>query len=405
MPDQNNLKEYRIAEQILDGLATAMARLQKRAVKLGYGDSEIPSLSILRYDIVANPDNLLEVKRYAIVTVTGLEPKIAGWTFAAKIEWLEGGALISTTPFCRDETIPAHFRNGEPICEHCRTSRNRIACFILRSDNGDWKQVGKNCLKDFTGHDSPEQVAAFAEALSEFTQKLILEDCDFEDGDKNMGGYGTGYVSLVRFMAAVVEVVKENGHFITRKQAGESYPPIRSTSDEVLDRTSRANAIYKNENSIGITDESMAFAQAIIEWANAIPEETTSDYLRNLLTVSHCEALPKKHAGLAASMYVAYMRAIEEKRQTENKLPSNHVGEIGKRQTFTLTVNRSRYVAEAQFPFTIYTMQDEQGNICVWKTSSGDLEQGKEYKLKCTIKAHGEYKGAKQTELTRCAVL
>ena len=52
----------------------------------------------------------------------------------------------------------------------------------------------------------------------------------------------------------------------------------------------------------------------------------------------------------------------------------------------------------------IYTFMNGD-NVIVWFTSSNtDLEEGKEYLLSATIKAHNEYKGEKQTTITRAKV-
>lgn len=70
--------------------------------------------------------------------------------------------------------------------------------------------------------------------------------------------------------------------------------------------------------------------------------------------------------------------------------------------------------------FHIYTLRDADGNCYVWKTQNplgmwGEDEDGYEkwvecevggtVKLKATVKEHGEYKGVKQTVLTRAKVL
>ena len=49
-------------------------------------------------------------------------------------------------------------------------------------------------------------------------------------------------------------------------------------------------------------------------------------------------------------------------------------------------------------------MVDKDGNIYTWKTSGGIYCNGyaDEVELKATVKAHNEFRGAKQTELTRC---
>ena len=53
----------------------------------------------------------------------------------------------------------------------------------------------------------------------------------------------------------------------------------------------------------------------------------------------------------------------------------------------------------------VYTFEDAQGYQLVWKTGTFlEQEVGAQVNLKGTIKAHSEYKGIKQTELTRCKV-
>ena len=53
----------------------------------------------------------------------------------------------------------------------------------------------------------------------------------------------------------------------------------------------------------------------------------------------------------------------------------------------------------------IYRMCDKNNNEYIWKTSKFlDVKNGDIINLKGTVKAHNEYKGTKQTVLTRCAV-
>lgn len=61
----------------------------------------------------------------------------------------------------------------------------------------------------------------------------------------------------------------------------------------------------------------------------------------------------------------------------------------------------------------IYTFRDENGNCIVWKTQKVidfydkesdewvDAEVGDTVKMRATIKEHGEYRGTKQTVITR----
>ena len=93
---------------------------------------------------------------------------------------------------------------------------------------------------------------------------------------------------------------------------------------------------------------------------------------------------------------------------------SEYVGKVGERLTLTV-----KYVKSASFeafdysrPWKgetvtnyIHTFEDADGNKFVWRTGNVvDVKEGSEITLKGTIKEHKEYKGVKQTALTRCKV-
>jgi hypothetical protein len=53
----------------------------------------------------------------------------------------------------------------------------------------------------------------------------------------------------------------------------------------------------------------------------------------------------------------------------------------------------------------MFIFNDEQGNCIVWKaTSNPSMEIGQTYSVKGTVKDHTDYKGTKQTLLTRCSI-
>jgi len=109
-----------------------------------------------------------------------------------------------------------------------------------------------------------------------------------------------------------------------------------------------------------------------------------------------------KMTGYAASIIPAYQRAMAKEREIK-ECTQVHVGTIKKRQVFKLQLVRETGY-ETQWGFTnIYIFQDEKGNKLVWKTGTyQDLEEGKWYEGKCTVKAHDTYQGKPQTVLTRC---
>ena len=118
----------------------------------------------------------------------------------------------------------------------------------------------------------------------------------------------------------------------------------------------------------------------------------------------------------------AQIRAEREAREAEEaarRAISQYVGTIGEKINITVKFER---VASFEIPaygggwgrmqtMRIYTFADENGNKFIWKTTSWlksdkdeDFEEGSTITIKGTIKAFGEYKGEKQTELQRVKV-
>lgn len=98
-------------------------------------------------------------------------------------------------------------------------------------------------------------------------------------------------------------------------------------------------------------------------------------------------------------------------KQTEHapKTVSEYVGNIG--DTITATVmlagifkykTHFTYYGETNY---IYKFTDENGNALVWKTTAFlKIREGETCNIKGKVKEHNEYKGDKQTVLTRCKI-
>lgn len=97
---------------------------------------------------------------------------------------------------------------------------------------------------------------------------------------------------------------------------------------------------------------------------------------------------------------------IQENMEIPEPAESKFVGEIGQKMTRELTVDSVRSF-DGRFGITyIYKLLDEQGNNFVWFTSKPALKDrtGKML-MKFDIKDHNEYKGTKQTIITRAKVI
>ena len=89
---------------------------------------------------------------------------------------------------------------------------------------------------------------------------------------------------------------------------------------------------------------------------------------------------------------------------------SEYIGTIGERKKLIVTLmNCYPYYTNFGDNY-IYTMCDADGNVLVWKTikmlsvtpGTDVIKKGDLLEITGTIKEHSEYKGVKQTHLTRC---
>ena len=140
------------------------------------------------------------------------------------------------------------------------------------------------------------------------------------------------------------------------------------------------------------------------------------------------ERIPNKFLGIAAYGFFAakknHEKIVEKKAAEEQRAKENanieYFGEVGAKFEKELTFDKA-FGFEGAYGFQyILLFKDEENHIFKWSTSKGtyhcwckdngrdgycDYESGEKYLIKGSIKAHDEYKGVKQTVITRCDVL
>ena len=107
----------------------------------------------------------------------------------------------------------------------------------------------------------------------------------------------------------------------------------------------------------------------------------------------------------AIAAVVACIANLEQRAML--KANSRHTGTIGKRQEFTVTVERVYRMDVPSFRgygydvLYIITMRDDAGNAIVSKSTSFYADKGETFKMKATVKDHGSYDGEQQTIVQR----
>nr|DAJ19464.1 MAG TPA: DNA-directed DNA polymerase III [Podoviridae sp. ctgHy19] len=101
-----------------------------------------------------------------------------------------------------------------------------------------------------------------------------------------------------------------------------------------------------------------------------------------------------------------YVKSIREQYVADHAPKTEYFGSIGdKVEREVKLIHRAGFDTMWGTTF-VYTFVDSEGHQFVWKTSCYlDQSEGSTLILRGTIKAHSEYRGSRQTELTRCKVV
>lgn len=356
------------------------------------------------------------------LALTGETPRIQGWRFIATLQHLDGENIVRTLP---NEDLSVEYRTRGPMCDHCRSLRRRNDTYVLRHEDGRTIQVGSSCLEDFLGSDDAAKLAARAETLA-----LALAACESDD-EGSGGGSSVSEVLMPEYLEIVAWCVRETG-WTSRAVARDTDGSATADCAWNLLFSAKARADAKCEP----TGEDRELALAAEGWGESLTDEVvngaTSDYLHNLRAVCRTGRVEFRTAGIAASAVTAYQRFVgAERARAERKTLNVYVGNVGDKVTFGLPAEVTKkgkpkkgapivlsmdpvtleFVTgyETSYGYTtVLKFRTVDGATLVWKASSVELSRadvGRRYTLAGSIKAHEEYKGAKQTILTRCSVI
>ena len=84
---------------------------------------------------------------------------------------------------------------------------------------------------------------------------------------------------------------------------------------------------------------------------------------------------------------------------------SQHIGTVGKREVFDLTVQWVKHFEGAFGATYIHGLKDAAGNVVIYKGSKCLGQKDAALKVKATVKEHGERDGVKQTIISRPAAV
>ena len=349
--------KYYIPEYNLGKLKKLVNRLSKKTkVEFSYDENDVKQEKLVLND---------EVYPYMTIGVNlDIDYKVGDYEVVAELEHQENGNIIRQIN--HNYKVPTQYRTCKPHCEHCNKLRRRANTFLLVDNNNNFKQVGKSCLNDYTGYDTLKLV----ELVSSLNFLLGANEYD-EDFIE--------FVKLCKW-----DSLKEMANRFYQLLLAKGYNK-ENTFDGLDDFHYNEELDEKIEEILNVVNT---------DWYN-----DDSNYCYNVKVVLGMEYIEYKHWKLLISYINSAMTYLMNK-----NVKNEYIGKIGDRIEFTIksikvlfrTENYHSYYSD-DYIFT-YRILTNDGYVIIWKTNK-DLEI--DMTIKATIKEYKEYKGEKQTVITR----
>lgn len=400
------MSRYFIPESAIDSLETKLATIRRKCAKYGceFSYSRIGE-TFKKVDIQDEDGMRTEVTIKAIeVEVSGTAIAESGWKLAGKIEHLETGNVIHSFS---DVAIPDWYRSASPRCEHCNSDRHRKETYVLyHVENNSWKQVGSSCLKDFTGYVSADMAAAIASVYTLFER--VAEDRIYIASSPK-------YFDIESVMCYAIECVKHWGYH----KAEEGHA---ATRNQVIDLMHKHMKFPASIGAVTFDPMSTTNLQTFKDIrSRLLALDANDDYTNNLQVFLKAEDIPENGLGILVSAVPYYNNLIAreaEQRKFGEASNSKFMGNIGQRLTVDIATVKLLNIYDGYYGSTWrYQIIDAQGNVFMWDASNsiwdtfrvkdslnGDVVEGLPLQLVGTVKKHDEFRGIKQTWLTRCRV-
>lgn len=396
------MKIYAIHEGNLDRLQKKLTRIRNKCMKYGcdFHYAEVGE----EFRVVDEGTEDEHMERYVLVECEGTAV-VNGWKFAATLEHTSHGNIVRSAI---DIQVPNRYRDCGPECEHCKSSRHRKDTYLVfNEETGEFKQVGSSCVCDFTGGLNAEVVASYLSLLT------TIEEYE----SRPVGSSYTPYYDVREILRYAVDYVDHVGYH-------SSYGEGESTKEMVVDAmrydrgkggeaTRRAIQRYRDRFNPDYNSEELAKrVETIIEYFKSLDpndDESSSDYMRNLITLAHSDCIQYRNIGYVVSMVVTYNkiqdriqeRKVREAETSRERTVSKHMGQVGDKVVLNHPEVKLITSWENQYGYTFRYKLTVDGNVYMWDSSNGiDTEHEVEF-IKATVKKLDEFNGVKQTWITR----
>ena len=338
------------------------------------------------------------------------------WAFGGSVEpsGVDGKNFVDVNLSGKDLgfVVPSKYFTVNPCtCDYCKTNRKRNKTYlIVNQKTGEWKQLGKECLKLFVTGIDVDAIATFESFIKE------AEDAE-NPGDEFFYNRRLGFVKVADALALSCAVYRERGYLATRDAVGDFNDLCnRNIVQRKLaqqygynnDFLNISNSVRDKIDEITVkTDTAIARedVEVAVEMVKRFPDEP---YYNNLKVIVENEYIPLNKLGFLVSIPKAIDGYEEKKKKQEEQerlaAESDYLGSIGEKISVNFVSGREVACCETQFGLLhIYEFKDMSGNTIVWRSSSSkDIPESGV--VAGTVKAHEEYNGVKQTIILRAKI-
>ncbi|AAQ17890.1 hypothetical protein Aeh1ORF229c [Aeromonas phage Aeh1] len=376
--------QIQIDEMYFEQFVARMEKLGRIAAKMGI---DAPTFEIISERMITDDADLYTYKSF-VIEVKGDAPKMpGGWTFVAKIDHDEN--LVYGV-----REIPEMYSSAADVkckCDHCNTNRYRANTFVV-TDGEKFLQVGGSCLKHYMGHASPKNMIYFFDEMKDL------------DNEKSYGSSSRiAYDTLEEVICASVAAIRRFG-YVKTSHGCEDNVPTRYVVSNILHMP---NSSFKRSDIEVFKDH----VNPCVEFMFNMKPFGDGSYTNNVHQVAKNGYVSSKSMAYAVSAVACYLRDLDKKAEQAitDKIgnESKHIGSVGERlKGLELIVTRTNPIETMYGTLTVVSMIDNSGNMFTWFASGyREFDENEQIKIAGTVKAHDEYKGKKQTVLTRCKLV
>lgn len=320
------------------------------------------------------------------------------WQLAAVVTATDTGIITTHAP--NAPVVPAEIIGDGTRCDHCECTRRRTETFVLCNNAGEFRMVGRNCVRAYLGID-PARWATYLKGF-ECCNDLAPTKLSSEDAGWSVRVRCDLDVHLL--LAASMFIVRKRGQYFKVDPDGRRATP--STRDEVSALLNPYPTIKElrdmgDHNAMrAFMDELKAFesdsavrVQALDARRHFATADAATALDADMQAIARAGVVPPRSFGLACWMGAAYLRFVGELQDRQREQPvrlNEYVGATGERIDLKdcTIVHSSQHATQFGYSTLLIAYTADGRRLKCWYSGGGEIPaKGERCDVRATIKA------------------